>query len=105
MVTDMGQISTMATGLSCPDITCGYTTTTQVPDETDLTSKIELLRIHRDIIHPQGGASADHIQGLKAEMDAPILQVGGDQQTWDWFMLRWGIVKATIEMIISRSKP
>ena len=26
-------------------------------------------------------------------------QVGGDQQTWDWFMSRWRIVKATMEMV------
>ena len=60
----------MATGLRCPDNTCGYTTTTQVPDETDLNSKIELLKIHRDIIHPQGGASAGRVPGVKAKMDA-----------------------------------
>ena len=51
LVTDMGQIFTMATGLSCPDNTCGYTTTTQVPDETDLASKIRLLKIHQDSVH------------------------------------------------------
>ena len=88
---------TMATGLRCPDNTCGYSTTTQVSDDTDLAFKIELLKIHRDIIHPPGGAGpADRVQGVKAKMDAPKLQLGVDQQMWDQFMTRWKIFKSTM---------
>ena len=34
--------------------------------------------------------------GVKAKMDAPKLQLGVDQQTWDQFMSRWKIFKATM---------
>ena len=53
-------ILTMAAGLSCSVAACTYTTTTQVPDETDMTAK----------------------------MDPPKLQPGVDQQTWDQFLAR-----------------
>ena len=33
-------------GLLCPTTGCGYTTTTQVPDDTDLALKVQLLQIH-----------------------------------------------------------
>ena len=78
----------MATGLRCTHDTCGYTTTNQVPDDTDLASKIELLKIH-NTVHTQGGA------GVKDKKDAPKLQLGVDQQTWDQ-LSRWKIFKATM---------
>ena len=78
----------MATGLRCTLDTCGYTTTNQVPDDTDLASKIELLKIH-NTVHTQGGA------GVKDNKDAPKLQLGVDQQTWDQ-LSRWKIFKATM---------
>ena len=93
----MGQISTMATVLSCPDNTCGYTTSTQVSDDADLPSKIELLKIHMGFFHPSGGAGRDNrVPGIKAKMDTPKLRLGVDQQTWDQFMTRWKIFKTTM---------
>ena len=74
----------MATGLSCTDVACEYNTSTQVPNETDLAYKIELLKIHQATVHPQGGAGRDdRVSGVKAKMDTPKLQLGVDQQTWD----------------------
>ena len=86
---------TMATGLSCSVLHCQYTTTNQVPDETDLASKIQLLQIHASSVH-EGGGGQDRAQGVKAKMDAPKLQLGADQQTWDQFITRWEIFKTTM---------
>ena len=66
-----------------------------MPDVTDLASKIELLKIH-NTVHTQGGAGTGHVPGVKAKMDAPKLQLGIDQQTWDQFMTRWTIYKTTM---------
>ena len=85
----------MAPGLSCSDFTCQYTTTTQVPDDTDLASKIQLLQIHNSGVH-EGGGGQDCVQGVKAKMDTPKLQLGVDQQTWDQFLTRWKIFKTTM---------
>ena len=84
----------MATGLRCTHTPCEYTTTSQVPDDTDLAMKIRLLEVH-NTVHTQGGAGAGHVPGVKAKMDAPKLQLGVDQQMWDQFMTRWKIFKTT----------
>ena len=78
--------------------TCGYTTTTHVPDDTDVNSKIKLLELHQAAVHPQGeaGAGAGRVPGIKAKMDTPKLQLGVDQQTWDQFLTRWKIFKTTM---------
>ena len=86
----------MATGIRCTDNVCEYTTTSQVPDETDLDIKVRLLEVHQATVHPQGGAGAVRVPGVKAKMDAPKLQLGVDQQTWDQFTSRWKIFKATM---------
>ena len=85
----------MATGLRCTHTPCEYTTTSQVPDDTDLAMKIRLLEVH-NTVHTQGGAGAGHVPGVKAKMDAPKLQLGVDQQMWDQFMTRWKIFKTTM---------
>ena len=66
-----------------------------MPDDTALSSKIELLKIH-NTVHTQGGAGTGHVLGVKAKMDALKLQLGIDQQTWDQFMTRWTIYKTTM---------
>ena len=66
---DVRQIFTMATGLRCTDNICGCTTTSQVPDDTDLASKIELLKIHQATVHSQGRAGAVRVLGVKAKID------------------------------------
>ena len=45
----------MAEGLPCSTAGCEYTTTTQVPDDTDLALKIKLLQIHIAAVHSGGG--------------------------------------------------
>ena len=87
----------MATGLRCTHTPCEYTTTSQVPDDTDLVLKVKLLKVH-NTVHTQGGAGADHVPGVKAKMDAPKLQLGVDQQTWEQFMTRWKIFKTTMRV-------
>ena len=85
----------MAEGLPCSDANCGYTTTSQVPDDTDLTAKIQLLQIHAATLH-NGGGGQGRTPGSKAKMDAPKIQLGVDQQAWDQFMTRWNIYKTTM---------
>ena len=76
----------MATGLRCTHTPCEYTTTSQVPDDTDLAMKIRLLEVH-NTVHTQGVADRDdRVPGVKAKMDAPKLQLGVDQQMWDQFI-------------------
>ena len=47
----------MATGLACSITDCGYITTTQVADDTDLASKIQLLQVHAPSAHNDGGGA------------------------------------------------
>ena len=47
----------MAEGLPCSIAGCEYTTTTQVPDDTDLALKIKLLQIHMAAVHDTGTLS------------------------------------------------
>ena len=70
-------ILTMATGLSCSVAACTYSTTTQVPDETDIAAKIQLLQIDASSVHQGGGAG--HAQVVKAKMAPPKLKPGVDQ--------------------------
>ena len=84
----------MATGLAYSVAACEYTTTAQVPDETDIASKIQLFQIHASSVHQGGGAA--RTPGVKAKMEPPKLQPGVDQQTWDQFIARWEIFKTTM---------
>ena len=77
----------MATGLAYSVAACEYTTTAQVPDETDIASKIQLFQIHASSVHQGGGAA--RTPGVKAKMEPPKLQPGVDQQTWDQFIASW----------------
>ena len=47
----------MAEGLPCSTTGCGYTTTTQVPDDTDPALKFRLLQIHMLAAHNTGTLS------------------------------------------------
>ena len=85
----------MATGLACTVPACGYTTDVQVPAESDMSDKIQLLQIHTTAVHHDGGAARTP-QGVKAKMDPPKIQLGVDQQTWDQFLARWDIFKKTM---------
>ena len=88
--TDVRQIITMATGLRCTVHACEYNTTSQVPDATDLASKLQLLQIHTTGVHNAGGGQVC-MPGSKAKIDALKIQLGVDQQTWDQLMTRWMI--------------
>ena len=85
----------MATGLRCTVHACEYNTTSQVPDATDLASKLQLLQIHTTGVR-NAGVGQVRTPGSKAKMDTPKIQLGVDQQTWDQFMTRWMIYKTTM---------
>ena len=55
----------MAEGLPCSTTGCGYTTTTQVPDDTDLALKIQLLQIHTAAVHNGGGGDTGNFSTTK----------------------------------------
>ena len=55
----------MAGGLPCSTTGCGYTTTTQVPDDTDLAAKIQLLQIHTAAVHNGGGGDTGNFSTTK----------------------------------------
>ena len=77
----------MATGLRCTVHACEYNTDSQVPADTDLNIKVQLLQIHNSGVH-EGGGGQVHTPGSKARMDAPKIQLGVDQQAWGQFMTR-----------------
>ena len=52
----------MTTGLRCPVGACVYNTASQVPDDTDLPIKIQLLQIHADGVHNVGAVGQDRVQ-------------------------------------------
>ena len=56
------QIFTMATGLRCTVLACEYNTASQVPDDTDLPIKVQLLQIHADGNHNVGAVGQDCVQ-------------------------------------------
>ena len=91
----LGQIFTMATGLRCTVDACEYNTDSQVPNDTDLPTKVQLLQIHAGSVHNSGGGQV-RTPGSKAKMDTPKIQLGVDQQAWDQFMTRWNIYKTTM---------
>ena len=95
----------MAEGRTCSVADCGFVTETKVPDETEIQYKLPMLQlqmqeleIHVNGVHNSGGGAGhvDRVPGVKAKMDAPKLQLGVDQQTWDQFMTRWKIFKTTM---------
>ena len=45
----------MATGLRCTVDACEYNTDSQVPNDTDLPTKVQLLQIHAGSVHNDGG--------------------------------------------------
>ena len=55
-------ILAMAAGLACSVAACQYNTSTQVPDGTDMSAKIQLLQIHASSVHHGGGAG--HATGV-----------------------------------------
>ena len=85
----------MATGLRCTVHPCEYNTDSQVPADTDLNIKVQLLQIHNSGVH-EGGGGQVRTPGSKAKMDTPKIQLGVDQQAWDQFMTRWNIYKTTM---------
>ena len=85
----------MATGLRCTVLACEYNTNSQVPDDTDMATKVQLLQIHTASVHNSGGGQVS-TPGSKAKMDTPKIQLGVDQQAWDQFMTRWTIYKTTM---------
>ena len=92
----------MADGKTCSVANCGYVTPTKVPNETEIQYKVPLLQLqmqelqfHHSVTHGGGGGQV-RVQGVKAKMDPPKLQLGVDQQTWDQFITRWEIFKSTM---------
>ena len=62
-------------GLLCPATGCGYTTTTQVPDDTELAMKVWLLQIHSDSAHNGGGGQAHETGNFSTTSDDAVEQI------------------------------
>ena len=76
----------MADGNACSIANCGYITTTNVADETEMQYKLQLLqlqiqvlKIHTTGVHNAGGGQV-RTTGNKAKMDTPKIKLGVDQQ-------------------------
>ena len=86
--------------ITCSKTGCLYTTSDQVDNDTPLTDKLVLLRIHADVEHsngpPQGNNGAS--SSVKAKMEPPKLHAGSDVQAWDQFIARWTIFKSTMNI-------
>ena len=85
------------TGLRCSLSTCTYSTDDQVPAESALETKVTLLRIHADTVHPPSPSPVQQnpaTAGSRAKLDPPKLSAGADQQTWDLFQRSWQLYKS-----------
>ena len=94
-------------GIPSSALICQYTTDTQVPPDSDLPTKITLLQIHRDTVHPN--VHCTYIGTLihptpvqtqvgpppptppRVKLDPPKLSAGSDKETWELFLQSWGL--------------
>ena len=85
-------------GIPCSAPTCQYNTDDQVPPETDMQTKLTLLQIHRETVHPAPvtpQAAAHGPQATqRAKLDPPKLSAGCDQETWELFLRNWAMYRS-----------
>ena len=84
-------------GIPCSAPECHFSTDSQVPPETDLTTKLTLLQIQRETVHPTPvtpqAAPTPH-STPRVKLDPPKLSAGSDQETWELFLRSWGLYKS-----------
>jgi hypothetical protein len=82
-------------GIPCSAPKCQFSTDSQVPPATDLTTT--LLQIHRETVHPTPvtpqAAPTPH-STPRVKLDPPKLSTGSDQETWELFLRSWGLHKS-----------
>ena len=90
-------------GYSCSATDCGYTTTTQVPDDVDIAIKVQLMQLqmqelqaHVSTAHPAGGGAVQvKKQTIKMKpMDHP--EFDGIAKNYarlkqDYYCMKWSI--------------
>ena len=84
-------------GIPCSATECQYSTDSQVPPETDLPTKLTLLQIHRETVHPTPvtpQAAPTHHSTPRVKLDPPKLSAGSDQETWGLFLRSWELYKS-----------
>ena len=83
-------------GIPCSAPTCQYTTDSQVPPDTDMQTKLTLLQIHRETVHPAPVTPLGHgpQSAQRAKLDPPKLSAGCDQETWELFLRNWDMYKS-----------
>ena len=81
-------------GIPCSATGCQFSTDSQVPPDTDMPTKLTLLQIHRETVHPTPQAAATPLSTPRVKLDPPKLSAGTDQETWELFLRSWEMYKA-----------
>ena len=86
-------------GIPCSVPDCLFNTDNQVPPETDLAFKLQLLQMHNPAVHPAPVAPAQvpapAIQSThRVKLDPPKLSAGSDQETWELFLRSCAMYKS-----------
>ena len=86
-------------GIPCSVPDCLFNIDNQVPPETDLASKLQLLQMHNPAVHPAPVAPAQvlapAIQSThRVKLDPPKLSAGSDQETWELFLRSCAMYKS-----------
>ena len=90
-------------GLRCTVQSCTYSTSSQIPDESSVTDKVALLKIHTDVAH-KVTASAPQQQS-KAKLDPPKLGSGTSQEQWQHFLRNWEMYKKGMQISDTAASP
>ena len=90
-------------GLQCTVQSCSYSTNSQIPDDSSVTDKVALLKIHTDVTHRV--ASSAPQQQSKAKLDPPKLSSETSEEQWQHFLRNWEMYKKGMQISDTAASP
>ena len=88
-------------GIPCSYSACEFNTDMQVPPETSLENKLNLLKIHSDTVHQQQQQQVGPRSGVsnhKAKLNPPKLSAGSSIETWEHFLRAFGMYRTAMSI-------
>ena len=75
-----------------------YSTTSQIPDGSSLTDRLQCLQLHTQAVHPagDGGQPQGQHQSSRGKVERPTLKSGVDQAEWSHFEYEWDNYKTAM---------